>query len=92
MVCNVFELLCANDPCYVDCGCLADHDKIKSESSSKELSNTSASSDLPKLEGGRPQKGGVSFQRVTYGGINGAYYTASTTQRTGKDGVSCYSS
>ncbi|KAL0464650.1 UNVERIFIED_CONTAM: hypothetical protein Slati_0352600 [Sesamum latifolium] len=29
----------------------------------------------------------ASFQRVTYGGINGAYYTATTTRTTGSDGV-----
>ena len=40
------------------------------------------------MGGERPQKGSVSFQKVTYGGINGAYYTASATRRTGNDGVS----
>lgn len=34
-----------------------------------------------------PQTRGISFQRVTYGGINGAYYTASTTRKSGSEGV-----
>ncbi|XP_076930840.1 uncharacterized protein LOC143595792 [Bidens hawaiensis] len=34
-----------------------------------------------------PQKQGVSFKKVTYGGINGTYYTATTTRKSGSDGV-----
>ncbi|CAA3018875.1 Hypothetical predicted protein [Olea europaea subsp. europaea] len=40
-----------------------------------------------KAEGSQPQSRSVNFQRVTYGGINGAYYTATTTRKTGSDGV-----
>lgn len=38
----------------------------------------------------RPQAHSFTFQSstVTYGGSNGAYYTASTTRRAGSDGVS----
>ena len=37
-----------------------------------------------------PQAQSFTFQSsmVTYGGSNGAYYTSSTTKRTGSDGVS----
>ncbi|XP_073126547.1 uncharacterized protein [Henckelia pumila] len=35
----------------------------------------------------QPHTQSVSFQRVTYGGINGAYSTAMTTRRVGNDGV-----
>lgn len=44
-------------------------------------------SDFNKVEGSKPQARSVSFQKVTYGGINGPYYSATTTQRTGSDGV-----
>ncbi|KAL6569389.1 hypothetical protein OROMI_013903 [Orobanche minor] len=40
-----------------------------------------------KEEGNREQPRSVSFQRVTYGGINGDYYTATTSRKTGNDGV-----
>lgn len=33
------------------------------------------------------QSQGVSFKKVTYGGIDGAYYTATTTRKLGIDGV-----
>lgn len=61
-----------------------DHHKSKTKSKSKELV---CRSDHNKVEGERPRQGSVCFQKVTYGGINGAYYTASTTRRTGNDGV-----
>ena len=40
--------------------------------------------------GGRSQAHTFTYQSssVTYGGINGAYYTASKTRRTGSNGVS----
>ena len=40
--------------------------------------------------GGQPQARTFTYQSssVTYGGINGAYYTASKTRRPGSDGVS----
>ncbi|XP_076891454.1 uncharacterized protein LOC143542864 isoform X2 [Bidens hawaiensis] len=34
-----------------------------------------------------PRKQSVSFKKVTYGGINGTYYTATTTRKSGSDGV-----
>jgi hypothetical protein len=39
--------------------------------------------------GGQPQARTFTYQSsaVTYGGINGAYYTASKTRRSGSDGV-----
>ncbi|KAL6494071.1 hypothetical protein OROGR_031980 [Orobanche gracilis] len=40
-----------------------------------------------KVEVNRQQSRSVSFQRVTYGGINGDYYTATTSRKTGNDGV-----
>lgn len=42
--------------------------------------------------GGQPQAHTFTYQSstVTYGGINGAYYTASNTRRTGSDGVSWF--
>lgn len=46
-----------------------------------------------KLEGSHPQSRSYSFQtsKVTYGGIDGAYYTSSRTRRAGHDGVSNFS-
>ncbi|KAL6981800.1 hypothetical protein U1Q18_023420 [Sarracenia purpurea var. burkii] len=43
--------------------------------------------DYNRVEGINPQARSVSFQKVTYGGINGAYYTATASRRTGSDGV-----
>lgn len=45
--------------------------------------------DSNKVEGAQSQASKVSFQtcRVTYGGVNGAYYTSTRTTRTGADGV-----
>nr|GEX34691.1 hypothetical protein [Tanacetum cinerariifolium] len=44
-----------------------------------------------RFDGTKPQSQsqshGVSFKKVTYGGINGAYYTATTTRKSGSDGV-----
>ncbi|KAK9202458.1 hypothetical protein WN944_017669 [Citrus x changshan-huyou] len=42
-----------------------------------------------KVQGTQPQARGFSFQtcKVTYGGVDGAYYTSSRTRRTGNDGV-----
>ncbi|KAL2553010.1 uncharacterized protein Fot_06629 [Forsythia ovata] len=59
-------------------------DHPKSTSNSKEVSYRTNHS---KVEGSQPQGRSISFQRVTYGGMNGAYYTATTTRRTGCDGV-----
>lgn len=40
-----------------------------------------------KVEATKPQTRSVSFQRVTYGGIDGTYYTATTSRRKDNDGV-----
>lgn len=42
------------------------------------------------VQGTQPQAGRFSFQtcKVTYGGVDGAYYTSSRTRRTSNDGVS----
>ncbi|XP_059633977.1 uncharacterized protein LOC132276534 [Cornus florida] len=47
----------------------------------------SSRSGYNKVEGTQSQTRSVSFRRVTYGGINGTYYTATNTRRTGSDGV-----
>ncbi|ERN13329.1 hypothetical protein AMTRI_Chr09g21700 [Amborella trichopoda] len=46
-------------------------------------------SDYSRLQAQQPQIRSYSFQssKVTYGGVNGAYYTSSTSRRTGSDGV-----
>lgn len=59
-------------------------DHRKSTDNSKEVSYRTNHS---KAEGSQPQSRSTNFQRVAYGGINGAYYTATTTRRTGSDGV-----
>lgn len=56
-----------------------DHDKRSGEQISHKISRD-------KLET-QPHTQSVSFQRVTYGGINGEYSTAMTTRRIGNDGV-----
>ncbi|KAG5597738.1 hypothetical protein H5410_038970 [Solanum commersonii] len=40
-----------------------------------------------KLEGAQSKPQSMSYRRVTYGGIDGTYYTATTTRRAGNDGV-----
>lgn len=39
-----------------------------------------------KLEGTQSKPQSMSYRRVTYGGIDGTYYTATTTRRAGSDG------
>lgn len=48
--------------------------------------------DFNRANEGQPQARTFTYQSssVTYGGVNGAYYTASKTRRTGSDGVSKY--
>ncbi|XP_043694668.1 uncharacterized protein LOC122645425 [Telopea speciosissima] len=45
--------------------------------------------DYNRADGAQPQARSFSFQSstVTYGGVDGAYYTSSTTRRAGSDGV-----
>ncbi|XAR63171.1 hypothetical protein NMG60_11023016 [Bertholletia excelsa] len=64
---------------------LVEHpDDVADERSSKDVS---ARMDYNKVEGTKPQARSVSYQKVTYGGLDGAYYTATTTRSTGNDGV-----
>lgn len=46
--------------------------------------------DFNKVQGTRPQARSVSVHtsRVTYGGVDGAYYSSTRTRRAGGDGVS----
>ncbi|KAI3444693.1 hypothetical protein Pfo_001358 [Paulownia fortunei] len=60
------------------------NDHGKSTSNGREISY---STNHDKVEATQPQTRSVSFQRVTFGGINGAYFTATTSRRTGNDGV-----
>ncbi|KAL8062500.1 hypothetical protein ABFX02_02G151500 [Erythranthe guttata] len=70
---------------------LVEHpDEHQSNECEKSISNgrdVLYSNDRKKVEVMQPLTKSVSFQRVTYGGINGAYYTASTSRRVGSDGV-----
>ncbi|GMI66920.1 hypothetical protein like AT2G45380 [Hibiscus trionum] len=45
--------------------------------------------DCEKVKGSKPQIRSFSFQtsRVTYGGVNGTYYTSTKSRKTGSDGV-----
>lgn len=61
----------------------ADHSK-SSKIISKDV--TRGMEDM-KLEGTQSKPQSMSYRRVTYGGINGTYYTATTTRRAGNDGV-----
>ncbi|KAL3616548.1 hypothetical protein CASFOL_039938 [Castilleja foliolosa] len=49
--------------------------------------SSSNGTDHDKEEANKQQHRSVSYQRVTYGGINGAYYTATTSRKTGNDGA-----
>ncbi|CAA0842671.1 Unknown protein [Striga hermonthica] len=61
-----------------------DNDNGKSSSNGKEIL---CSTNNDKVAANKQQSGNSSYQRVTYGGTNGAYYTATTSRRTGNDGV-----
>lgn len=56
----------------------------------EKVKNMSKRSDFNKVQGTQPQGRSVSVQscRVTYGGIDGAYYTSTRNRRAGNDGVS----
>ncbi|KAH6789548.1 hypothetical protein C2S51_004554 [Perilla frutescens var. frutescens] len=68
-------LLCADN-----CPYMTDH-------GTNGIRGVSSTTNHNKVEARKPQSRSVSFQRVTYGGINGAYYTATTSRRAGNDGV-----
>jgi len=58
--------------------------------SERENKTVNCRSDYNRTEGTEPRVRSSSFQtcKVTYGGIDGAYYTSTRTRRTGSDGVS----
>ncbi|GER31238.1 hypothetical protein STAS_07228 [Striga asiatica] len=62
----------------------ANEDHGKSSSNGREILR---STNNEKVVANKEQSRSSSYQRVTYGGINGAYYTATTSRRTGNDGV-----
>lgn len=51
--------------------------------------NVNHRNDYNKIEGTKPQARNFSYQtsKVTYGGVDGAYYTSTRTRRAGSDGV-----
>ncbi|XP_062000503.1 uncharacterized protein LOC133717782 isoform X2 [Rosa rugosa] len=63
-----------------------DDDDMDAEETGK---NTSKRGDFNKVQGTQPQSRSASVQscRVTYGGVDGAYYTSTRTRRAGNDGV-----
>ncbi|XP_071700932.1 uncharacterized protein [Rutidosis leptorrhynchoides] len=52
-----------------------------------EVKDVSINKNYNRVEGTKSQSQSVSFKKVTYGGINGAYYTATTARKSGSDGV-----
>ncbi|KAL1543423.1 hypothetical protein AAHA92_20398 [Salvia divinorum] len=52
-----------------------------------QIRDVSTSANQIKVVAEKPRSHSVSFQKVTYGGINGSYYTATTSRRMGSDGV-----
>ncbi|XP_077245134.1 glycine-rich protein isoform X2 [Tasmannia lanceolata] len=64
-----------------------DPDEVAEERKSKQMQYRG---DYSRADRAQPQNRTFSFQSstVTYGGANGAYYTSSTTRRTGGDGIS----
>lgn len=56
----------------------------------KEGKNVTDRGDFNKVQGTQPQahSASVHTSRVTYGGVDGAYYTSTRTRRGGGDGVS----
>ncbi|XP_052193980.1 uncharacterized protein LOC127802301 isoform X2 [Diospyros lotus] len=63
----------------------SDGNPLNHSEPSKELAAKNANIDDP-IENQNGKKS-LSFQRVSYGGLNGMYYTASVTKKTGDDGV-----
>lgn len=66
----------------ISCTYVADHSKSKSVS--KDVTRRMEDMNLERTES---KTQSASYRRVTYGGIEGAYYTATTTRKTGSDGV-----
>lgn len=57
------------------------------EDNDKQRENISRSTNYNKVERAEPQSRSFSFQKVTYGGVDGTYYTATTSRRKGNDGA-----
>lgn len=53
------------------------------------IQNVNPRNDYDRVEGPKSQARGFSVQtcKVTYGGVDGAYYTSTKSRRTGSDGV-----
>ncbi|MCD9637539.1 hypothetical protein HAX54_020874 [Datura stramonium] len=77
------------DRAYANRNPLIEHpeDQVDDHSKSKSISKdvTRGMKDM-KLEGTQSKPQNMSYRRVTYGGIDGTYYTATTTRRAGSDG------
>ncbi|XP_055815025.1 uncharacterized protein LOC129884767 [Solanum dulcamara] len=77
------------DRAYSNRNPLVEHpeDQTDDHSKSKIISKdvTRGMKDM-KLEGTQSKPQSMSYSRVTYGGIDGTYYTATTTRRAGNDG------
>lgn len=57
------------------------------EDNEKQREDISRRTDYNKVERAEPQSRTFSFQKVTYGGVDGTYYTATTSRRKGNDGA-----
>ncbi|XP_017216430.1 uncharacterized protein LOC108194050 [Daucus carota subsp. sativus] len=57
------------------------------DNAEKESENVSHRTNYNKVERAEPQNRSFSFQKVTYGGVDGTYFTATTSRRKGKDGA-----
>lgn len=57
------------------------------EDNEKQSENKSHWTNYNKVEPAEPQSRSFSFQKVTYGGVDGTYYTATTSRRKGNDGA-----
>ncbi|KAL7591636.1 hypothetical protein Lser_V15G31746 [Lactuca serriola] len=53
----------------------------------EEVKQTHFNKNHNRIDGSRSKNQSISFKKVTYGGINGAYYTATTTRKSNNDGV-----
>ncbi|KAM3322944.1 hypothetical protein P3S67_004095 [Capsicum chacoense] len=78
------------DRAYANRNPLVEHPEDQTDDHSK---NKSISKDVTrgmkdmKLKGTQSKTQSMSYRRVAYGGIDGTYYTATTTRRAGSDGV-----
>lgn len=75
------------DRAYANRNPLVEHPEDLTDDHSKIISKdvTRGMKDM-KLEGTQSKPQSMSYRRVTYGGIDGTYYTATTSRRAGNDG------